>query len=501
MEARVTDARQQKKMKRLSDILENAGVLEISGSPEIDIMSLKFDSRTVEPGCLYFAVRGTASDGHRFIPDALKAGAVAIVCETVPENSTNATYIKVADSNFAKAIIASNFYGNPSSSLKLVGVTGTNGKTTTVTLLHQLFQKLGNKSGLISTIQNKIGEQNIPSTHTTPDPVHLNELMAQMAEEGCIHCFMEVSSHAMVQQRIAGLTFSGGIFTNLTHDHLDYHKTFDAYLKAKKSFFDGLPSTSFALINKDDKNGMTMVQNTKASVSTYSTQSMADFRCRILENQFQGLQLSMDGTDCWFRLIGNFNAYNLLAVYAAALLLGAERENVLTQLSLCEPVNGRFNYFRTPEAITAIVDYAHTPDALQNVLETILSIRTPKENIITVVGAGGNRDATKRPVMARIACRLSDRVVLTSDNPRFEDPEAILDDMKKGIGPEFAGKVLVIANRREAIRTACALARPGDIILVAGKGHETYQEIKGVKYPFDDKQVLKEVLEMGVNNS
>jgi UDP-N-acetylmuramoyl-L-alanyl-D-glutamate--2,6-diaminopimelate ligase len=467
----------------------------------IDITSLKFDSRTVEPGCLYFAVRGTASDGHRFIPDALKAGAAAVVCESIPEDSGNATFIKVADSSFAKAAIASNYYGNPSSRLNLVGVTGTNGKTTTVTLLHQLFQELGLKSGLISTIQNKIGEKNIPTTHTTPDPVQLNELMALMAEEGCTYCFMEVSSHAMAQQRVAGLTFRGGIFTNLTHDHLDYHRTFDVYLKAKKSFFDQLPPASFALINKDDKNGMTMVQNTKASVSTYSMQSMADFRCRILENQFQGLHLSMDGTDCWFRLIGNFNAYNLLAVYAAALLLGAERENVLTRLSLCEPVNGRFNYFRTVDSITAIVDYAHTPDALQNVLETIHSIRSQKEKIITVVGAGGNRDAAKRPVMARIACRLSDRVILTSDNPRFEEPEAILDDMKKGIEPEFTGKVLVIVNRREAIKTACALARPGDILLVAGKGHETYQEIKGVKYPFDDKQVLKEILETGVNNS
>jgi len=319
-----------------------------------------------------------------------------------------------------------------------------------------------------------------------------------MVEEGCTHCFMEVSSHALVQNRIAGLTFRGGVFTNLTHDHLDYHKTFDAYRKAKKTFFDDLPGSAFALINKDDRNGMMMVQNTKASVSTYSMHSMADFRCRILENQFQGLHLSVDGTECWFRLIGNFNAYNLLAVYATAVLLGEERQNVLTLLSLCEPVDGRFNYFRTPDAITAIVDYAHTPDALQNVLETILSIRTQKEKIITVVGAGGNRDATKRPVMAGIACKLSDRVILTSDNPRFEEPEAILDDMKKGIEPQFANKVLVIVNRKEAIKTACALAKPGDIILVAGKGHETYQEIKGVKYPFDDKMVLKEVLEAGV---
>ena len=486
-------------MRLLKDILENAGVREITGSTDIEIKSLKFDSRTVEQGCLYFAVKGSTSDGHKFIPDAVKSGALAVVCEKIPENAQGRiTFILVNDSSFTKAVIASNFYGNPSSRLNLVGVTGTNGKTTTVTLLHQLFQKLGTRAGLISTIQNKIRERNLATTHTTPDPVQLNELLAQMVEEGCTHCFMEVSSHALAQQRVAGLTFCGGIFTNLTHDHLDYHKTFDAYLKAKKSFFDDLPGNAFALVNKDDRNGMMMVQNTKASISTYSMQSMADFRCRILENQFQGLHLSIDGTDCWFRLIGNFNAYNLLAVYATAVLLGGERQQVLTLLSLCEPVAGRFNYFRTPDAITAIVDYAHTPDALQNVLETIQLIRTKKEKIITVVGAGGNRDAAKRPVMARIASMLSDKLILTSDNPRFEEPDAILDDMKKGIEPESASRVLVIVNRKEAIKTACALAHPGDIILVAGKGHETYQEIKGVKYPFDDNMVLKEVLETGV---
>jgi UDP-N-acetylmuramoyl-L-alanyl-D-glutamate--2,6-diaminopimelate ligase len=486
-------------MRFLKDILEQAGVREITGSTDIMIHSLKFDSRTIEQGCLYFAVKGTAADGHLFISDAVKSGAVAVVCEKIPENpQENVTFILVGDSSYAKAVIASNFYGNPSSFLNLVGVTGTNGKTTTVTLLHQLFQKLGTKAGLISTIQNKILERNVATTHTTPDPVQLNELLAQMVGEGCTHCFMEVSSHALVQNRVAGLTFCGGVFTNLTHDHLDYHKTFDAYLKAKKTFFDDLPGNAFALTNKDDRNGRMMVQNTKATISTYSMQSMADFRCRILENQFQGLHLSMDGTECWFRLIGNFNAYNLLAVYATALLLGEERNQVLTLLSLCEPVNGRFNYFRTQDGITAIVDYAHTPDALQNVLETIHSIRSQKEKIITVVGAGGNRDAAKRPVMARIACSLSDRVILTSDNPRFEEPEAILDDMKKGIEPQVAGKVLVIVNRKEAIKTACALAHPGDIILVAGKGHETYQEIKGVRYPFDDKMILNENLEVGV---
>jgi len=485
-------------MKKLRDILEKAGVKEVSGSVDVEIHSLKFDSRMVERDCLYFAVKGTASDGHQYIPDAVKSGAIAVVCEKIPENPEgNVSYILVNDSSYAKAVIASNFYGNPSSLLNLVGVTGTNGKTTTVTLLHQLFQKLGYKAGLISTIQNTIQDRNLATTHTTPDPVRLNELLAQMVEEGCTHCFMEVSSHAVVQHRVTYLTFRGGIFTNLTHDHLDYHKTFDAYLKAKKTFFDNLSGNAFALINKDDRNGKKMVQNTKAPISTYSMQSMADFRCRVLENQFLGLHLSMDGTDCWFRLIGSFNAYNLLAVYATAVLLGEERQKVLTLLSLCEPVDGRFNYIRTSNAITAIVDYAHTPDALQNVLGTIQSIRNHKEKIITVVGAGGNRDAAKRPVMAKIACNLSDRVILTSDNPRFEEPEAILDDMKKGIEPQFTNKVLVIVNRKDAIKTACALAQPGDIILVAGKGHETYQEIKGVRYPFDDKMILKEVLEAG----
>jgi UDP-N-acetylmuramoyl-L-alanyl-D-glutamate--2,6-diaminopimelate ligase len=489
-------------MKMLSDILDKAGVIMVSGATDIEIQSLKFDSRTAKPGCLYFAVNGTSSDGHQFIPDAINAGAVAVVCEKIPENPEgNTTYILVNDSSYAKAVIASNFYGNPSSKLNLIGVTGTNGKTTTVTLLHQLFEKLGYQAGLISTIRNKVHDKPLPTTHTTPDPVQLNELLARMVEEGCTHCFMEVSSHAVIQQRVSGLSFRGGIFTNLTHDHLDYHKTFDAYLKAKKTFFDELPAAAFALINKDDRNGKMMVQNTKAVVSTYSMQTMADFRCRILENQFQGLHLSIDGTECWFRLIGNFNAYNLLAVYATAVLLGEEQENALTKLSLCEPVDGRFNYIRTTDGITAIVDYAHTPDALQNVLETIHSIRSQKQKIITVVGAGGNRDTAKRPVMATIACTLSDRVILTSDNPRFEEPEAILEDMKKGIEAKFAARVLVIENREEAIKTACALAQPGDIILVAGKGHETYQEIKGVKYPFDDKTVLKEVLNAGVVNS
>jgi len=484
-------------MRYLRDILENVMVKEMFGVSDIEVVSLKSDSRTVERGCLYIAVKGTASDGHLFIADAIQSGAIAVVCEQIPGNTVKeVTYILVEDSSLAKAIIASNFYNHPSSRLQLVGVTGTNGKTTTVTLLHQLFQRLGYKTGLISTIRNKIQDRDLPATHTTPDPVQLNELLSEMVEEGCTHCFMEVSSHAIVQNRVSGITFKGGIFTNLTHDHLDYHKTFDAYLKAKKAFFDTLPAESFALINKDDRNGMVMVQNTKARIATYSMQSMADFRCRILENQFQGLHLSLDGTECWFRLIGSFNAYNILAVYATAILLGEDREEILPFLSLCEPVDGRFNYIRAQNDITAIVDYAHTPDALQNVLGTIQSIRAHKENIITVVGAGGNRDKSKRPVMAKIVCMLSDKVILTSDNPRFENPESIIEDMKKGIEREFLPKVLVIINRKEAIKTACALAQQGDIILVAGKGHETYQEIEGVKYPFDDKLVLKEVLDI-----
>jgi UDP-N-acetylmuramoyl-L-alanyl-D-glutamate--2,6-diaminopimelate ligase len=481
-------------MRQLRDILDKAGVMKITGLEDREIYSLEYDSRKVSPGSLYFAVRGIISDGHLYITDAVRAGAVAVVCEKIPEQQDkNITYIQVADSATAKAVIASNYFENPSVLLHLVGVTGTNGKTTIVTVLHQLFQELGYKAGLISTIRNKIGDSILPSTHTTPDPIELNELLSRMVKEGCTHCFMEVSSHAVVQQRVTGLTFRGGIFTNLTHDHLDYHKTFDAYLRAKKSFFDALPGNAFALVNKDDRNGVVMIQNTHAKIFTYGMQSMADFRCRILENQFHGLHMNMDGTDCWFKLIGSFNGYNLLSAYAAAVLLGENKEEVIRALSTCDPVDGRFNYIRTRNKITAIVDYAHTPDALQNVLETIRSIRTQDEQLITVVGAGGNRDSAKRPVMARIACNFSDRVILTSDNPRNEEPEAILEEMKKGVEPQFAKKVLEIVNRREAIKTACAFAQPGDIILVAGKGHETYQEIKGVRYPFDDKEVLREV--------
>jgi UDP-N-acetylmuramoyl-L-alanyl-D-glutamate--2,6-diaminopimelate ligase len=354
---------------------------------------------------------------------------------------------------------------------------------------------MGLKAGLISTVENKINEAVLKATHTTPDPVNINELLARMVAEGCLYCFMEVSSHAIDQQRIAGLTFSGGVFTNITHDHLDYHKTFEAYLKAKKSFFDGLNEHAFALTNKDDKNGMVMTQNTRAKVFTYSTRSMTDFKCRIIENQFQGLQLDIDGNDCWFRLIGSFNAYNLLAVYATAILLGQMKAMILPVLSNIEPAEGRFTPVVSKDNITVIIDYAHTPDALKNVLETINAIRFPIQQLITIIGAGGNRDTGKRPVMAKIACMLSNKVILTSDNPRFEEPEAILEEMKKGVEPQFSGKVLEIVNRRDAIKIGCALCREGDILLIAGKGHENYQEIKGIRYPFSDKEIVKEVLE------
>jgi UDP-N-acetylmuramoyl-L-alanyl-D-glutamate--2,6-diaminopimelate ligase len=481
-------------MMLLCEIIGHEGVTGITGRTDIPISGLQFDSRKVMPGNLFFAVRGTTSDGHEFIVKAIEKGASAVVCEQLPVVIPEGiTFVATTNSSMALGVMASRFYGNPSEKLKLIGVTGTNGKTTTVTLLHNLFFEFGFGTGLISTITNMINQVEVPATHTTPDPVQLNELLARMVSEGCEYCFMEVSSHAVDQQRIAGLTFAGGIFTNLTHDHLDYHKTFDAYLQAKKSFFDHLPAEAFALVNKDDKNGKVMIQNTLAAKYTYSLQAMADFRCRIIENQFHGIHLNLDGKEAWFRLIGTFNAYNLLTVYATAVLLGQDRTMVLTRLSRMEPVAGRFNYVMSPNRVTAIVDYAHTPDALKNVLETINEIRTHNEQLITVVGAGGNRDVTKRPIMAKIAANLSDQVILTSDNPRNEEPETILSEMRSGVEIPRLKKVLVIVNRLEAIRTACALAKPGDIILVAGKGHENYQEIKGVRHHFDDKEVLQEI--------
>jgi UDP-N-acetylmuramoyl-L-alanyl-D-glutamate--2,6-diaminopimelate ligase len=484
-------------MKTLNHLLRATEVTGFHGPDQVTVSSLHQDSRDVQKRGLFFAVRGTTQDGHQYVEAAIGKGAVAVVCEVVPEKlNADVAYVVVQDSAVAMGSVASAFYGNPSSQMDLVGITGTNGKTTTVTLLHRLFMQLGHSTGLISTIRNSVNHMGIETTHTTPDVISLNSLLREMADAGCRYCFMEVSSHAIDQKRIAGLNFRGGIFSNITHDHLDYHKTFAAYLQAKKAFFDGLPSTAFALVNKDDRNGMVMLQNTSAEKHTYSLRSMADFRCRIVENQFQGLQLEIGGIEVWFRLTGRFNAYNLLAAYATAVLLGQEPAEVLTLLSAMEPVEGRFNSILSPDNVTAIVDYAHTPDALNNVLETINDIRGVGSRLITVVGAGGNRDAAKRPLMARIACDQSDRVILTSDNPRFEEPEAIIGDMKKGVEAGGMGKVLVIVNRLEAIRTACALAQAGDIILIAGKGHENYQEIKGVKYPFDDRTVVKEAFGM-----
>lgn len=482
-------------MKLLSDILYKTGLVETQGSTNVAITAMTFDSRKVEKDGLFVAVRGTQSDGHDFIDKAISLGAVAIVCEEFPKEIIDRiSYAKVFDSSLALGIIASNFYDNPSSSLKLIGVTGTNGKTTTVTLLFQLFRAMGLKAGMLTTVRNMINSEEIPSTHTTPDAVELNKLLRRMVDAGCKYAFMEVSSHSVVQKRIAGLEFSGGVFSNITHDHLDYHKTFDEYIKAKKTFFDQLPQIAFALVNKDDVNGIIMVQNTKALKRSYSISSLADFNCRVLENQFSGLQLNMDNVELWSKLIGSFNAYNLLAVYSTAILLGQDKMNVLMTISTLDSVEGRFEYVRSDSGITGIVDYAHSPDALKNVLSTIKDIRSGNEQVITVVGCGGDRDSAKRPIMSKIACDLSDRVILTSDNPRSEDPESILKQMQNGIEKQNTKKTLSIVDRREAIRTAVALARPGDIVLVAGKGHEKYQEVNGVKYPFDDMGVLKENL-------
>jgi UDP-N-acetylmuramoyl-L-alanyl-D-glutamate--2,6-diaminopimelate ligase len=479
-------------MKLLSQILYKARLEEVVGSTHVAIASVEFDSRKVKKDTLFIAVKGTATDGHTYIQTAIEAGAVAIVCETLPETKLDAvTYIKVKDSTYALGIVACNFYDNPSEKLKLVGVTGTNGKTTTGSLLFNLFRSLGYSVGLLSTVQNKINATVVPSTHTTPDALALNELLAQMLEQGCEYVFMEVSSHAVVQNRIAGLYFTGAVFTNITHDHLDYHKTFDEYIKAKKGFFDMLPSEAFALVNRDDKNGLVMLQNTKAAKYTYGLKTVADFKCRIVENHLNGLLLNIDQHEVWVKLIGTFNAYNVLAVYATSVLLKQDTTNILTALSNLNAVEGRFQYVRSPNGVIGIVDYAHTPDALKNVLETIHDIRTGAEQIITLVGCGGDRDSAKRPVMAAIACEYSTKVILTSDNPRSEDPEEILNQMQKGINPADAKKVLRITDRKEAIKTACSFSNKGDIILIAGKGHEKYQEIKGIKYEFDDLEILK----------
>jgi UDP-N-acetylmuramoyl-L-alanyl-D-glutamate--2,6-diaminopimelate ligase len=482
------------KVKILNDILKTVDVTQIIGNTEIPITAIEFDSRKVGLGCLFVAVKGTLSDGHDFIDMAIEKGAKAIICENLPlEQSKDLVYVQVNNSSLALGQVASSFYENPSSKLKLVGVTGTNGKTTTVTLLYNLVRKLGFKVGLLSTVRNYINDQIIDATHTTPDAVQMNQLMKQMVDSGCEYCFMEVSSHAIDQDRIAGLEFAGGLFTNITHDHLDYHKTFAEYIKVKKKFFDDLNPESFALINTDDKNGSVMVQNTKAKVSNYAVRSGANFKAKIIESHFEGSMLSIDNIDVWTYFVGRFNAYNVLSVYACAILLGFEKNEVLTALSEIKPVEGRFETLRSQNGITAIVDYAHTPDALLNVLNAINQIRNDDQELITVVGAGGDRDKTKRPEMAKIAAIESDKVILTSDNPRSEDPSVILEDMKVGVSTENKKKVLSIVDRKEGIRTACLLAKKGDIILIAGKGHETYQEINGVKNHFDDREVLKQI--------
>jgi UDP-N-acetylmuramoyl-L-alanyl-D-glutamate--2,6-diaminopimelate ligase len=480
-------------VKVLRDILYKAGITEIIGSTDTPVIGVTADSRAVFPGWLFVAVRGTIVDGHNYIDNAIELGALVIVCEELPEEIVPAiTYVRVNDASYALGNIASNFFGVPSARMRLIGITGTNGKTTCATLLYNLFTSLGHKCGLISTVENRIGRNVIPSTHTTPDPVSLNQLLADMADEQCTYAFMEVSSHAVAQNRITGVEFTGAVFTNLTLDHLDYHKTFENYRDAKKKFFDQMPYGSFALVNNDDRNGMFMMQNTKAKRYTYGLKNMADYKTKVLENHLMGLHLIIDGQEFWTKLIGNFNAYNLLAVYATAVLLGESKVDVLTALSALTPPEGRFQYIKSKSGIAAIVDYAHTPDALENVLNTIAEIRTRTEQVITVVGCGGNRDRSKRPLMAKIACDNSDKVILTSDNPRNENPEEILAEMQAGVEPHNYKKSLKVTDRREAIRTAISLANPGDIILVAGKGHEKYQEIEGIKHPFDDMEVIKE---------
>lgn len=484
-------------MKLLKDVLYKSGIESVSGSTDVNIVDVCFDSRTVREGSLFIAIRGTQVDGHEFMFTVVEKGAVAIVCEELPETLlTGITYVKVSNSALALAQIAANYYDNPSEKLKLVGVTGTNGKTTTVTLLFNLFRGLGYSVGLLSTVKNQINEQVIPATHTTPDPIQLNVMLAAMVADGCEYAFMEVSSHAVVQKRIAGVVFAGGIFTNITHDHLDYHKTFENYLKAKKEFFDTLPADAFALTNLDDKNGSVVLQNTKAKKYTYGIKSIGDFKCKVIENHFSGLLLNMNSHEVLCRLVGSFNAYNLTAAFGAAVLLGKDKIEVLTMLSTLSPVEGRFDFVTSSSQIIGVVDYAHTPDALQNVLDTIRDVNNGHGQIITVVGCGGDRDAEKRPIMAKIACEKSNKVILTSDNPRSEDPEKIIKQMEKGIPMADLRKSLSITDRREAIKAAVSFAKPGDVILVAGKGHEKYQEIKGVRTPFDDKNILLELFKI-----
>ena len=479
---------------RLNELLKNVETLNIAGDVNVEITGVNIDSRRIENGHLFVAIPGTVTDGHKFIPKAIELGATAVLCETVPEEQTaGVTYIKVASTEDAVGKVATLFYGDPSRKLKLVGVTGTNGKTTIATLLYNMFRKFGYKCGLLSTVCNYIEDEAIPADHTTPDPIELNRLLAQMVDAGCDYAFMECSSHAIAQKRIGGLKFAGGLFTNLTRDHLDYHKTFENYRDAKKAFFDGLDKDAFAITNADDKNGMVMVQNCKAQIKTYSTRTMADFKAKIIECHFEGMYLDINGKEVGVQFIGKFNVSNLLAVYGAAVMLGKKPEDILLVLSTLKSVNGRLEPIHSPEGYTAIVDYAHTPDALENVLNAIHEVLNGKGKVITVCGAGGNRDKGKRPIMAQEAVKQSDKVIITSDNPRFEEPQDIINDMLAGLDQKQMKKVLSIVDRREAIRTACMLAEKGDVILIAGKGHEDYQEIKGVKHHFDDKEVVKEI--------
>jgi UDP-N-acetylmuramoyl-L-alanyl-D-glutamate--2,6-diaminopimelate ligase len=480
----------------LESLLLHTDCTLVRGTLHQSISTIQFDSRKVTPQSLFVAISGTQTDGHQYIASAIGLGASVIVCETLPEDLIeNITYLLTPNSAKTLGIIASNFYGNPSQKLKIVAITGTNGKTTTATLLFKLFRKLGYSVGLFSTVQNQINEDVLTAKLTTPDPLELQSVMAEMLKRGCTHAFMEASSHALVQERMAGVDLDGAVFANITHDHLDFHQTFDNYIKAKKKLFDELPKTAFALVNSDDKRGRVMLQNCHAKTQkTFALQSVADFKAKLLENTLQGLLLELDNKEIWFRLIGDFNAYNLLSVYSTAVLLGEEEDAVLTELSGLTGAPGRFEQVPSAQGITGIIDYAHTPDALKNVLETIEQLKQAGQRIITVVGCGGDRDKTKRPVMARIACEFSDTVILTSDNPRTEDPTAILQDMWAGLNITERKKAQQIENRKEAIQTACRIAQTGDIVLVAGKGHENYQEIKGIRYPCDDKEILKEVL-------
>lgn len=482
-------------IKKLTDILSSIDVKQIFGTLDQNVHNVSFDSRTAKTGDLFVAVKGTRTDGHHFIPDVVSGGITAVICEHLPEKRTeNVTYILVKNSAEALAKASCAFFGHPSGKLKVIGITGTNGKTSTVFFLYHLFRALGYKAGLLSTIKNLIDGQEIPSTHTTGDAMQINQNLRAMVDRGCDYCFMEMSSHAIDQDRIAGLNIHGAVFTNITHDHLDYHLTFENYIKAKKKLFDQLTPASFALVNADDRNGMVMLQNTSARKFTYALKSPSDYKGKIIENRFEGLQLRIDNRELWCRLVGSFNAYNLMAVYAVARIEGFQPDEILPELSRLTPVEGRFQVIGSKAGITAIVDYAHTPDALQNVLQTINEVRPHNEHLITIIGAGGDRDKLKRPILAKVACQLSDRVFLTSDNPRSENPDTIIDDMEAGLDGALKRKAIRITDRREAIKTAIMISLKGDIILVAGKGHETYQEIKGVKFHFDDREILLEYL-------